>query len=1079
VPTPALQLISDERRRFGALVIGAPMMTLRLILLLMFYILLSVTAQQAQNEDILTREGDESAITAQARQSALTALLAAARQSRDAGEGLKAAAFLNRAGRLQLQLSLPKEALATYQEALELLKQTPAPTMTADSLNGLGAVYSHLSKCEEAQTFLQQAITLSEQNHYVAGKAEALLKLSDCQNYSDHGVALRTAQQALALWESINHKRGMAKTLVAIGHYQLTQNHLTEATQSHEAALRIWRELGVANEQAAALIYLGFIEYRKGAWQNVFAYLTQAQDFLDERAEPYKMGQINSGLAEAFVESGLPEIGLDKYLQALENYRQTQDPRAVIATVLGIGKTYYILGNYAEAQTNLQRALVDSRSIKETTFMAFCNDLLGRTFAALEDQAAALGYYQVALDLYTRSGNPMEAARVRALMGQVYQQQGRVDKARTAYQQALQTFRLLADQVNQSATFYALGSLELRQRNLNVAEDYLRQSIEVTENMRRVSSSRDLTAAFSSTVHERYEKYVECLMRKHEAQPLQAMVVRAFEISEVSRARSLAELLQATQTNLITGLDAKLAEQEKLLRHRLKVKEDDKVALLSRTDKTEDRVALESELSQLQAEYKQVSEIIESRYPAYKQLTRPTVWDLPQIQEQVIVDDQTLLLEYSLGSDTSYVWAVSRDSIKSYNLPARALINEAAQKVYKLLATSPESNHASDIAKALSPAIRELSQMVLSPLANELRDGKRRIIIAADGALHYIPFQILLTSTAAEEPLVAAYEIINTPSASILGELRKQAERQQPTKLLAAFGDPVFPSNYAQHSKTAVSEQALARQATENPGWQPALRDIELSGDSFDPLALKPLFYAKGELAALLESASGGETFVASGFAATRQQLLSTDLSQYAIVHFATHGLLSPKRPEYSGLVLSTITSDGQAQNGFITLQDIYGLRAPVDLVVLSACQTALGKDVRGEGLLGLTRGFMYAGASSVVASLWKVDDEATAALMRQFYINMLQKHMTPAAALQAAQNSIRQRPEWHMPYYWAGFTLQGEHRRVIHPIALGGTGKTFRNLIIGGVLLLLAGGALWYRRRRRQRFQGEQQLFD
>jgi CHAT domain-containing protein/tetratricopeptide (TPR) repeat protein len=1047
-----------------------PMMTLRLILLLVLYILLSVTAQQAQNEDILAREGDESAITAEARQSALTALLAAARQSRGAGEGLKAAGFLNRAGRLQLQLSLPKEALATYQEALELLKQTPAPTMTADSLNGLGAVYSHLSKCEEAQNFLQQAITLSEQNHYVAGKAEALLKLSDCQNYSDHGLALRTAQEALALWQSINHKRGLAKTFVAIGHYQLTQNNLLEATQSHEAALGLWRELEVANEQAAALIYLGFIEYRKGAWQNVCAYLAQAQDLLDERAEPYKMGQINSGLGEAFVESGLPEIGLDKYLQALENFRQTQDPRAVIGTILGIGKTYYILGNYTEAQANLQRALADSRSIKETTFMAFCNDLLGRTFAAMNDQPAALGYYEVALNLYTQTGNLMEAARVRALMGQVYQQQGRVEQARTAYQKALQTFRDRLDQVNQSATFYALGSLELQQGNLDIAEDYLRQSIEVTENMRRVSTSRDLTAAFSASVYERYEKYVECLMRQHHGQRAQGLMVRAFETSEVSRARSLAELLRATQTNLITGLDGKLAEQEKALRQALKVKEDTKVGLLGRAYGKEELAALDAELLQLQAEYKQVSETIEARYPAYKQLTRPTVWDLSQIQQQVIADDQTLLLEYSLGADRSYVWAVTRDDIKSYQLPARKLVNEAAQKVYKLLTTSPEANLGPNLAKELTLAIQHLSQMVLAPVGAELGAGKQRIIIVADGALHYIPFQILLTSTATDEPLIASYEIINTPSASILGELRKQAERQQPIKLLAAFGDPVFPSNYAQHSKTTGNEQPLALQTMENAGWQPALRDIELSGDSFDPLALKPLFYAKGELAALLESASGGQTFVASGFAATREQLLSTDLSQYAILHFATHGLLDPKRPEYSGLVLSTMTSKGQAQNGFVTLQDIYGLRAPVDLVVLSACQTGLGKDVNGEGLLGLTRGFMYAGASSVVASLWKVDDEATAALMRQFYINMLQKGMTPASALQAAQNSIRQRSGWHMPYYWAGFTLQGEYRRVIHPLAVGGAGKTYRNLIIGGVLILLAGGAIWYGRRRRQR---------
>ena len=192
-----------------------------------------------------------------------------------------------------------------------------------------------------------------------------------------------------------------------------------------------------------------------------------------------------------------------------------------------------------------------------------------------------------------------------------------------------------------------------------------------------------------------------------------------------------------------------------------------------------------------------------------------------------------------------------------------------------------------------------------------------------------------------------------------------------------------------------------------------------------------------------------------------------TDLSKFRFVHFATHGLLDPRRPENSGLVLSTVDRVGQAQNGFVGLQDIYGLRAPVDLVVLSACQTALGKDVRGEGLLGLTRGFMYAGASSVVASLWKVDDEATAELMRQFYTNMLQKGMTPADGLREAQNSIRQRPEWHAPYYWAGFTLQGEYRQVIKPASATGATGLYWKIIIIGALALLACAALWYSNRR------------
>jgi CHAT domain-containing protein len=236
--------------------------------------------------------------------------------------------------------------------------------------------------------------------------------------------------------------------------------------------------------------------------------------------------------------------------------------------------------------------------------------------------------------------------------------------------------------------------------------------------------------------------------------------------------------------------------------------------------------------------------------------------------------------------------------------------------------------------------------------------------------------------------------------------------------------------------------------------------------DSVDPAKIQPLFYAKRELANL-RALAGEDTFVATGFDATLERLESADLTKYAILHFATHGILDPRQPEKSGLFLSMVNRDGQAQNGFVGLADIYRLHAPVNLVVLSACRTGLGKDVRGEGLIGLTRGFMYAGASSVVASLWKVDDEATSELMKRFYAYMLQSGMPPAQALRAAQNSIRQEPQWSAPYYWAAFTLQGDYREVIKPTPIAARSKRSILIIAASLVILLAGAAWLYQRYR------------
>lgn len=1043
------------------------MIRLRLVLLVSIVLLTLAGLPSHAQDDVLLRDGDESAITLAQRQQVLTTLLTAAQQLRNAGESGKAAALMNRAGRLQLRISLPEQALDTYQQASSLSDATISPTTYIDSLNGISAAQDQLRKCDEAQPRLQQAIALSEQHGYVEGKAAALLTLSDCLNSSDHRLALSTAQESLNLWKSVNNKVGMANSYVAIGHYQLAQTNLVEATQSEEAALALWRELNVPPEQAEALISLGFVEYRKGAWQSYISFLTQARGLIDEESEPFRMGQISTGLGEAFIEIGLPEIGIVKLQDASQYFRKSRSPVAVLSLAWYIGRAHYLMGHYQEAQQQLEQALRDAQAINERPIIAMCNEYLGRTLDALGDRAAAIRYFQLAFEQYLGVGNPMEAARTQALLGQVYEEQGQTDKAREYYERSIETFDRLFDRLNQSAALYALGRLELRKNNLDEAEDDLLRSLEATENIKRVSTSSDLMAAFSATVHDRYESYIECLMRKHQAQPAAGFGVRAFETSELARARSLADLLRATQTNLAPGVDPQLADREKSLRQSLRVKEDYKVALLSRSYKKEELDTLDAELVRLQADFKQVSEDIRARYPAYGQMNRPTAWDLPRIQEQIVADDQTVLLEYSLGAERSYVWAITRDRIASYELPSQTKINDAAQKVYGLLLADRDPQNDSE----LNRATQELSRMILSPVAAEL--NKRRVIVVSDGVLNYIPFQILPASSASDEPLVATTEIINAPSASILGQLREERTRRQaPTNVLAAFGDPVFASNYAQHKGTSANEYVASARPLENEGLQPALRDIEPAGDNFDPVSIQPLFYSKIELSNLRDVA-GPNSFVATGFDASRERLAQADLNRYAILHFATHGILDPKRPERSGLLLSMVDREGHAQNGFVGLQDIYSLHAPVDLVVLSACRTGLGKDVRGEGLIGLTRGFMYAGAASVVASLWKVDDEATAELMKYFYANMLQRGMTPAAALRAAQNSIRQKPQWNSPYYWAAFTLQGDYRQVIK-VTPRVTGLPHSLIYSIGALGGLIAMVLWwhFHRRRRQATQ-------
>lgn len=1014
-------------------------------------------APEKSNDANAPQAEDEYLATVPAREQKLAALLNSAKELRQAQELLKAAQLLNQAGQLQLHLYRPKEALATFEDSLTL-NQVNDPATRVDALNGIAAAYLNLGELAKTEESLNQAIKISEQNNYPAGRAEALLLLSDWQNHSDHGRALAIARNALALWQSLGKTRDVVRSHLSIATYQLAQSSLDDAIQSNEVALNLAREHHLMDLEADALISLGFIEYRKGAWQNVIGFLRDAEKLIDAEAEPVKMTQITSGIAEAYIESGLPEDGLIKYKQAVEYVGKTQSPRNKIVINWGVAKAQYLLGNYSEALTILQQALVEAEMVKDLGVMAMCHDFLGRTYQVLNNSASALSHFETALSLYTQANNPMEAARTVALIGQVYELSGRLDEARKFYQTALERFDAVADSVNQSVTLFALGKLEMKTGNYDKAESLLWRSIEVTENIRRLSRSLDLTTAFSATVSDRYEQYIDCLMRNDRRAMPELRNVKAFETSESARARSLAQLLRDSDTNLLATLDPKLSEQERSLRQLLRFTEDERIGLLKTDYKSDDMKKLEDKLARLSTEYKNLSETISALYPAYKQLTQPGSWDLKRIQEEVIKDNDTILLEFSLGAEHSYVWAVTSSSFTGKEIPKRDTIEKAVQKLYALLKESAKPDNQAQ----LDQAAQELAQMVLSPVSSQL--NKKRIILVADGALNYIPFQMLPATWANSEPLLSQHEIINAPSATILGELREQARhRTVRPKTLAAFGNPVFAWTVRENDSNANAASASLEGRDVEP-LRSALRHTGRNKDTFDPLAIERLFYSGREIANLVDVVSEAQSFAATDYAATRDQLLTIDLTKYAILHIATHGFLDPEHPENSGLLLSTVDPSGKPLNGFVRLQDVYSLQAPLDLVVLSACETGLGKDVRGEGLVGLTRGFMYAGATSVVASLWQVQDEATAELMKQFYIEMLENGLTPGEALRAAQNSIRKNPKWSAPHYWAGFILQGEYRNVVKSSR---TGPNYAVLLLIGILLVVFIGVVFRYWRR------------
>jgi CHAT domain-containing protein len=589
------------------------------------------------------------------------------------------------------------------------------------------------------------------------------------------------------------------------------------------------------------------------------------------------------------------------------------------------------------------------------------------------------------------------------------------------------------------------------------ALDYYRESAEIARTnadvirqatVRQQMTSPELRASYVADNHNRYDLLIDVLQRLHAQNPEHGYAAAALHVSERARARVLLESLVDARIDLRQGIDATLLERERTLQKQL----NDASAQLSRLladGNPEQHDAAEQTLQHLSAEFQKLQTQIREQSPHYASVTQPRALDLAEIRNAVL-DDDTVLLEFALGPQRSWLWAVTTNTLKTIELPARGKIDAAARSLYEQFTARQKRRGETSVAYAervraadarLAEESAAVSQMLLGGIAGELQQEWRtkRLAIVAAGALEYLPFAALpvpeliqdVAAGRAQAPharrasrtrLAADHEIVSIPSASVLAVLRREIVGRAPApRQLAIVADPVFDG-----TDPRVRRGPAGPPVVNDPT---ASRAIEVMDSLYTRGALSRLPFSREEADAISTLARQADVFTAVDFKASRETVLGGALSGYRIVHLATHGLIDSERPALSSLVLSLVDPRGRRQNGYLRLADIYNLRLDAELVVLSACQTALGKEIRGEGLVGLTRAFIYAGAPRVVASLWQVSDLATAELMKRFYRGMLQQHLSPAAALRAAQVQMSQDPRWASPYFWAGFVLQGEWR--------------------------------------------------
>ncbi|HKG59609.1 MAG TPA: CHAT domain-containing protein [Pyrinomonadaceae bacterium] len=805
-----------------------------------------------------------------------------------------------------------------------------------------------------------------------------------------------------------------------------TEQSYKQAIEKYLAAVDIWRSLNDQPMEAATLYEAGWLYGDIGQYQKALDCYSQAGTLY--KALGNRKSELNTlnNTAWVYGELGEEQRVLEMYLQVVEAKKKMGETDAV--AISNVASTYGKMGQYQRAlETHLQvLALRQGSTPKQIAGRAITLSNIGNSYYYLGDKTKALDYYNQSLPLMRQAGDKYYTATVLNHMGIVYQDLGEYDKALIHFNEALDLRKVAGDQKGIATTLSDIARLERDRGNLVEARKQIEEALAQVERVRLKVASPRLRTSYFASVQQYRELYIDLLMRLSKDKPSEQLERVAFNASETGRARSLLQLLSEAGGKIRHGIDPSLFERKQTLTQSIDAKAQSQMELLSGKHTEAEAEAARNELSALTNELEQLEGQIRESSPQFTALVQPVPLRLEEIQE-AILDRDTLLLEYSLGEERSFVWAVTPDTLKSFELPKRALIEPAARRVYELLTartfsvpkeTLEQRRQRLELADAeYAKASATLSRMILGPVAAELKD--KRLLIVSDGILQYIPFAGL-PNPSDTRALIDDHEVVLAPSASVVGLLRQETANRKPaSKMVAVLADPVFSNNDPRAAAARLRRPA----PIEKDAPVVALR----SGSELD--GLRRLRFSRQEADVIARLAGSDAKLEAVDFAANRKLATSDELGQYRVVHFATHGIINNDHPELSGIVLSLVDEKGQPQNGFLRLYDLYNLKLSADLVVLSACQTALGKEIRGEGLVGLTRGFMYAGAPRVIASLWQIDDRASAEFMKRFYEAMLGQKLRPAAALRAAQVSMSHDPRWRQPHYWAAFTLQGEWR--------------------------------------------------
>jgi CHAT domain-containing protein/tetratricopeptide (TPR) repeat protein len=926
-------------------------------------------------------------------------------------------------------------AVKNYQELLPLLRALRDRSGEAAALNSLGFAMSSLGRFEEALGHYQSSLGLWRELRYERGEGETLLNIGAA--YSSMGekrTALAHYDHVLAIDRRLQDRRAEMYVVNNIASVMGDLGEPRSALARFGQVLELATQLGDQVAVARTLVNMSTAHQSLGEFQQA---LGLAERALNSAPSTDLRGRavVLTRLGDLYFLLGDHARARDSYSRAIELAQAGGDPRIRAFTTLQLSMVHREVGELDEAFARVVHAQALAEEIQDRRTLAMSLIQRAELHRKRAETEPARESFRQAVAHSRAVGDPRSEALAHLGLGVIDAELGDRPGARETLEHALALVRSIGDRSNEARILLARARLDRDDNALDLARTHAEAALKVVEAIRGEVVNQHLRTGYTASTHDFYELGIDVLMRLHARNGSAGFDRMALELSERSRARRLVELLNEARADIRQGVEPSLLSRERSLRELVNTKAERLLALAGNRQAARAASALEGELEEAVARLRDVEAEIRSRSPRFSALALPQPLRASEIQDQV--DPETVLLVYSLGESRSYLWAITPTGLSSLTLPPRGEIEQAARRVHELI-TVRVSRRPGETAgqwgdrvavgdAEYGRASSALSRMILGPLLAQL--NTKRVVVVAEGALQFVPFSALpIPGSIDGRPLLSEYEVASIPSVSSLAELRREARtRQRPPRTLAILADPVFSNDDPRVGGAASRPSASAAD-------QPALwpRDLDraaadVAGASGVRFARLP--FSRREADAAVRYVRPAERLRAVDFDASYATATSPDLAQYRFVHFATHGLLDSVRPELSGLVFSLVGRDGSPQQGYLRAHEVYNLRLPADLVVLSGCRTGLGRDIKGEGMVSLARGFLYAGAQRVSVSLWQVDDEATAELMSRFYAAMIRDGMRPTAALRSAQLALRDTRRWRVPFYWAGFVLQGEWR--------------------------------------------------